>query len=214
MEAKGLTPILNVSDIASTVVWFEKWGWKKLWDWGAPPTFGAVGSGKEACIFLCRGRREAADAAQTAPLFSGTETKRATRASGCRSEWTTWTGCTSTASPPGWRSHFRLPICHGTFARCTFDIPMATCSGSAADSSPKNRTKVPMSEQGFSASCGAENQRFYNRVRIPKRTKLAAAFVDVPLAVRERRGAPTSQDCDSPPYDLDVTLTLSTPFMA
>src|SRR6185503_19693988 len=23
----------------------EKWGWKKLWDWGAPPTFGAVGSG-------------------------------------------------------------------------------------------------------------------------------------------------------------------------
>jgi hypothetical protein len=29
MEAKGLTPILNVSDIASTVAWFEKWGWKK-----------------------------------------------------------------------------------------------------------------------------------------------------------------------------------------
>src|SRR6266403_1863180 len=55
MEAKGLTPILNVSDIASAVAWFEKWGWKKLWDWGAPPTFGAVGSGKEACIFLCQG---------------------------------------------------------------------------------------------------------------------------------------------------------------
>ena len=55
MEAKGLTPILNVSDIASTVGWFEKWGWKKLWDWGTPPTFGAVGSGKEACIFLCQG---------------------------------------------------------------------------------------------------------------------------------------------------------------
>jgi len=34
MEAKGLTPILNVSDIAGTVAWFEKWGWKKLWDWG------------------------------------------------------------------------------------------------------------------------------------------------------------------------------------
>jgi glyoxalase/bleomycin resistance protein/dioxygenase superfamily protein len=55
MEAKGLTPILNVSDIAGTVAWFEKWGWKKLWDWGTPPTFGAVGSGKEACIFLCQG---------------------------------------------------------------------------------------------------------------------------------------------------------------
>jgi hypothetical protein len=55
MEAKGLTPILNVSDIASTVAWFEKWGWKKLWDWGTPPTFGAVGSGKDTCIFLCQG---------------------------------------------------------------------------------------------------------------------------------------------------------------
>jgi hypothetical protein len=55
MEAKGLTPILNVSDIATTVAWFEKWGWKKLWDWGTPPTFGPVGSGTETCIFLCQG---------------------------------------------------------------------------------------------------------------------------------------------------------------
>ncbi len=55
MQAKGLTPILNVSDIASTFAWFQKWGWKKLWDWGTPPTFGAVGSGKETCIFLCQG---------------------------------------------------------------------------------------------------------------------------------------------------------------
>jgi len=47
--------LLNVSDIASTVAWFEKGGWKKLWDWGTPPTFGAVGSGKETCIFLCQG---------------------------------------------------------------------------------------------------------------------------------------------------------------
>src|SRR5258708_31480898 len=34
---------------------FEKWRWKKFWDWGMPPTFGAVGSGKEVCIFLCQG---------------------------------------------------------------------------------------------------------------------------------------------------------------
>ena len=46
MQAKGLTPILNVSDIASTFAWFEKWGWKTLWDWGTPATFGAVGSGR------------------------------------------------------------------------------------------------------------------------------------------------------------------------
>ena len=54
MIAKGLTPILNVSDIAASFAWFQKWGWRKLWDWGAPPSFGAVGSG-EVCIFLCQG---------------------------------------------------------------------------------------------------------------------------------------------------------------
>ena len=54
MEAKGLTPILNVSNIQESFVWFEKFGWKKAWDWGTPPTFGAVCSGK--CeIFLCKG---------------------------------------------------------------------------------------------------------------------------------------------------------------
>jgi hypothetical protein len=49
-----INPILNVSDIAKSFAWFEKWGWKKLWDWGTPPTFGAVGSG-ECAIFLCQG---------------------------------------------------------------------------------------------------------------------------------------------------------------
>src|SRR5713226_8482110 len=46
MNAKGVTPILNVSDIAASLAWFAKWGWEKLWDWGTPPTFGAVGSGE------------------------------------------------------------------------------------------------------------------------------------------------------------------------
>ncbi|HZQ19637.1 MAG TPA: bleomycin resistance family protein [Terriglobales bacterium] len=46
-----------MSDLAGTFKWFEKWGWKKLWDWETPATFGAVGSGKdnETCIFLCQG---------------------------------------------------------------------------------------------------------------------------------------------------------------
>jgi catechol 2,3-dioxygenase-like lactoylglutathione lyase family enzyme len=53
MDARSLTPILNVSNMAESFAWFEKLGWKKLWDWGEPPSFGAVGSG--ACeIFLCR----------------------------------------------------------------------------------------------------------------------------------------------------------------
>ena len=46
---------MNVSDFAETVAWFERWGWKKLWDWGTPPTFGAVGSGNNVRIFLCQG---------------------------------------------------------------------------------------------------------------------------------------------------------------
>jgi catechol 2,3-dioxygenase-like lactoylglutathione lyase family enzyme len=54
MLAKGLTPILNVSDIQGSFAWFEKLGWKKHWDWGSPTTFGAVRSG-EYEIFLCQG---------------------------------------------------------------------------------------------------------------------------------------------------------------
>lgn len=54
MNVKAITPILNVSDMAASFAWFEKLGWRKLGEWGTPPTFGAVGSG-EVEIFLCRG---------------------------------------------------------------------------------------------------------------------------------------------------------------
>jgi catechol 2,3-dioxygenase-like lactoylglutathione lyase family enzyme len=53
MLAHGLTPILNVSDLAASFAWFEKLGWKKDWDWGDPPDFGAVRSG-DCVIFLCK----------------------------------------------------------------------------------------------------------------------------------------------------------------
>jgi catechol 2,3-dioxygenase-like lactoylglutathione lyase family enzyme len=52
--AKRLTPILNVSNIQESFAWFERFGWKKGWDWGDPPTFGGVCSG-ECEIFLCEG---------------------------------------------------------------------------------------------------------------------------------------------------------------
>lgn len=65
MLAKGITPILNVSDIGASFAWFEKLGWAKSWEWGVPPEFGCVYSG--SCeIFLCqdaqggRGRGSAA----------------------------------------------------------------------------------------------------------------------------------------------------------
>jgi hypothetical protein len=54
MVTESLTPILNVSNIAESFGWFAKLGWTKGWDWGEPPTFGCVRSGK--CeIFLCQG---------------------------------------------------------------------------------------------------------------------------------------------------------------
>ena len=53
MKVQQVIPILNVSNIEESFAWFEKLGWKKLWDWGDPPEFGAVQSGK--CeIFLCQ----------------------------------------------------------------------------------------------------------------------------------------------------------------
>jgi catechol 2,3-dioxygenase-like lactoylglutathione lyase family enzyme len=52
LYAKAVTPVLNVTDLAASFAWFEQWGWKKLWDWNTPPSFGAVGSG-EVEIFLC-----------------------------------------------------------------------------------------------------------------------------------------------------------------
>lgn len=52
MIAHGVTPILNVSDFAASIDWFERLGWRKLWEWGDPPGFGAVASGNVE-IFLC-----------------------------------------------------------------------------------------------------------------------------------------------------------------
>lgn len=68
MYAKAITPILNVSDLAASFAWFEKLGWKALWSWGAPPTFGSVGSG-ECEIFLCVGAQGSRGRAGGAPTF-------------------------------------------------------------------------------------------------------------------------------------------------
>lgn len=52
MNAKCITPILNVSNINESFEWFQKLGWSKNWAWGDPVGFGCVGSG-ECEIFLC-----------------------------------------------------------------------------------------------------------------------------------------------------------------
>jgi hypothetical protein len=53
MQVKGLTPILNVSNIVESFAWLAKLGWSKGFEWGSPPSFGSVCSGN--CeIFLCQ----------------------------------------------------------------------------------------------------------------------------------------------------------------
>lgn len=56
MTIKGVTPILNVSDVEASVAWFEKMGWRKGFLWrdnpGDPVTFGSVCT-DDAEIFLC-----------------------------------------------------------------------------------------------------------------------------------------------------------------
>ena len=52
MLTHSVNPILNVTSIRESFAWFEKLGWTKAWDWGDPPTFGAVKSGRVE-IFLC-----------------------------------------------------------------------------------------------------------------------------------------------------------------
>lgn len=73
MEAKGITPILNVSNIIESFAWFARLGWSKAWDWGDPPSFGSVCSG-EVQIFLCedgQGGRGKSSHNSTSPLEGG-----------------------------------------------------------------------------------------------------------------------------------------------
>lgn len=70
MDVLGITPILNVSSLADSFAWFERLGWRKCWEWGDPPRFGAVASGK--CeIFLCQGAQGSRGGSQ--PRHVGSE---------------------------------------------------------------------------------------------------------------------------------------------
>jgi catechol 2,3-dioxygenase-like lactoylglutathione lyase family enzyme len=53
MDVYSVTPILNVSDLQQSFAWFEKLGWRKRWEYGDPPDFGAVGN-TQCEIFLCQ----------------------------------------------------------------------------------------------------------------------------------------------------------------
>ena len=82
MDAKGVTPILNVSDIAASFAWFEKWAG------------GNAGTGERlrhsgpwdqanARSFFAWAAREGAAGGRMPPRLDRTETKRPTKAPGC-----------------------------------------------------------------------------------------------------------------------------------
>jgi hypothetical protein len=103
MLAHRLTPILNVSSLADSFLWFEKLGWRKGWDWGDPPTFGGVCSG--VCeIFLCQGAQGGRG--------NG----------GVKMTYVVWSRALIS---PG-----RRQTCRGAFERCTCGIQMAMSCGS------------------------------------------------------------------------------------
>lgn len=42
-KVQRVTPILRVADVTASIAYYlEKLGFRKCWDWGKPPTFGAV----------------------------------------------------------------------------------------------------------------------------------------------------------------------------
>ena len=57
ISAQCLTPILYVRDFAEAMNYYtQKLLFEKLWDWGDPPSFGAVRLGRVE-IFFCQGEQ-------------------------------------------------------------------------------------------------------------------------------------------------------------
>ncbi len=60
MKLRGLTPVLNVSDVPASLEWLEALGWERGFTWddeggmhSTSPTFAATQAGDNAEIFLC-----------------------------------------------------------------------------------------------------------------------------------------------------------------
>jgi len=60
MKLGNLTPILNVSDVAASLDWFEALGWERGFAWddeggmhSSDPDFASIQAGDDAEIFLC-----------------------------------------------------------------------------------------------------------------------------------------------------------------
>jgi uncharacterized glyoxalase superfamily protein PhnB len=60
VKLNNLTPVLNVSDVAASLDWFEALGWERGFSWddeggmhSSEPTFASIQAGERAEIFLC-----------------------------------------------------------------------------------------------------------------------------------------------------------------
>jgi uncharacterized glyoxalase superfamily protein PhnB len=61
MKVDHLTPVLNVSNVATSLAWFEALGWQRGFVWtdedgmggAGEPDFASIQAGNEAEIFLC-----------------------------------------------------------------------------------------------------------------------------------------------------------------
>ncbi len=111
MDAKCINPILNVSDISASFAWFEKWGWRKLWEWGTPSTFGAVGSG-ECEIFLCQGCQGGRGKGANTATFGPNGDEEADKGVWMSVFVDDVDVSTDSPSPLDWRSLSRQPTCH------------------------------------------------------------------------------------------------------
>ncbi len=128
MIAKALTPILNVSNFLESIAWFKKFGWKKGFDWGTPPTFGAVCSGKVE-IFLCQGAQGGRGNGGVKATFGPDGDSAADKGCGCRSGSMTSMRSTGNARSRAWTSRGRRPTCPGVSGRCMCGTRTAMSSG-------------------------------------------------------------------------------------
>jgi len=167
MLAHRLTPILNVSNIQESFAWFEKLGWRKGWDWGEPPTFGGVCSG-ECEIFLCEGGQGGrGKGANTSTFDSGpaqTADKGVWMSVWVESADDVHAHCIANGIEITWRRR----TCRGAYAKRTFDIPMATSSGSA---SPSSALKPPPPACPPPASAGTASAHLRSIPNAPPRPR-------------------------------------------
>ena len=138
MVAKGLTPILNVSDLQESFAWFQRLGWKKAWDWGSPPTFGGVCSG-ECEIFLCQDGQGGRGRGTVERTF-GPDGDDAADNGAWMSIWVkdvdaVHQECVEQGLEITWPPTDMPWVC----ARCTYATPTGTSSASAAESTKRRR---------------------------------------------------------------------------